>query len=82
MGEAFRLHGLTTIPQSAHWAPVLVDSLHSRPDVKTDKIGIIGWSLGELQKGRLARKGSNPVPHYLEHVQWVWGTPTMEASWR
>ena len=28
---------------------------------------------GEVQKKRLQREGENPVPHYWEHVLWVWG---------
>ncbi len=28
---------------------------------------------GELQKRRLAREGDLPVPHYWDHVMWVWG---------
>jgi pimeloyl-ACP methyl ester carboxylesterase len=27
----------------------------------------------EVQKRRLAREGTLPVPHYWEHVRWVWG---------
>ncbi len=27
----------------------------------------------EVQKFRLRREGSFPVPHYWEHVRWVWG---------
>jgi pimeloyl-ACP methyl ester carboxylesterase len=27
----------------------------------------------EVQKRRLAREGAMPVPHYWEHVRWVWG---------
>jgi len=27
----------------------------------------------DVQKKRLAREGSFPVPHYWEHVRWVWG---------
>lgn len=34
---------------------------------------------GELQKRRLLREGENPVPHYWEHVQWVFGKPDMES---
>jgi fermentation-respiration switch protein FrsA (DUF1100 family) len=34
---------------------------------------------GELQKRRLAREGENPVPHYWDHVMWVWGQPSLEA---
>ena len=26
-----------------------------------------------MQKQRLEREGENPVPHYWEHVLWVWG---------
>ncbi len=33
---------------------------------------------GELQKRRLAREGDRPVPHYWDHVQWVWGADTLE----
>lgn len=28
---------------------------------------------GEVQKARIEREGENPVPHYWEHVLWVWG---------
>ena len=34
---------------------------------------------GELQRRRLAREGDRPVPHYWDHVMWVWGQPTMDA---
>ena len=33
---------------------------------------------GELQKRRLAREGDRPVPHYWDHVMWVWGKKTLE----
>lgn len=33
---------------------------------------------GELQKRRLANEGENPVPHYWDHVMWVWGKPTLD----
>jgi esterase/lipase len=32
---------------------------------------------GEVQKKRVAREGDRPVPHYWEHVQWVWGARDM-----
>ena len=28
---------------------------------------------GEVQRKRLRREGENPVPHYWQHVRWVWG---------
>ena len=36
------------------------------------------FNWGELQKRRLAREGDRPVPHYWEHVQWVWGKDTLD----
>lgn len=37
---------------------------------------------GELQRRRLAREGANPVPHYWDHVMWVWGQPDVETFLR
>ena len=38
---------------------------------------VVAWGAnhnwGEVQKARLEREGENPVPHYWEHVLWVWG---------
>ena len=36
------------------------------------------YNWGELQKRRLAREGDTPVPHYWEHVQWVWGKKSLD----
>ncbi|MDK2770028.1 MAG: alpha/beta hydrolase [Sphingomonas sp.] len=33
---------------------------------------------GARQKERLANEGENPVPHYWDHVLWVWGKNTVE----
>ncbi len=33
---------------------------------------------GEMQKRRLSREGDRPVPHYWEHVRWVWGAENQE----
>jgi dienelactone hydrolase len=33
---------------------------------------------GEHQRARLEREGAMPVPHYWDHVMWVWGTPDMD----
>ena len=32
----------------------------------------------DVQKKRLEREGSFPVPHYWEHVRWVWGAKDMD----
>jgi dienelactone hydrolase len=34
---------------------------------------------GELQRRRLAREGDRPVPHYWDHVTWVWGKDSLES---
>lgn len=33
---------------------------------------------GEVQHGRRLREGENPVPHYWDHVMWVWGCQDIE----
>lgn len=37
---------------------------------------------GELQKRRQQREGKNPVPHYWDHVMWVWGQPDIDTYMR
>lgn len=36
----------------------------------------------DVQKKRLAREGTFPVPHYWEHVRWVWGAKDQEEFMR
>ncbi|MFC5139388.1 alpha/beta hydrolase family protein [Actinomycetospora rhizophila] len=36
------------------------------------------YDWGALQERRLAREGDRPVPHYWDHVQWVFGKETLE----
>jgi len=33
---------------------------------------------GDLQKRRLDNQGENPVPHYWDHVMWVWGQDNLD----
>lgn len=33
---------------------------------------------GEMQKRRMAREGDRPVPHYWDHVMWVFGKKSIE----
>lgn len=33
---------------------------------------------GQRQAERLANEGENPVPHYWDHVMWVWGKSTLD----
>ena len=37
---------------------------------------------GEVQRRRLAREGDMPVPHYWQHVRWVWGAKDMDDFMR
>ena len=34
---------------------------------------------GGHQKARLEREGDMPVPHYWDHVMWVWGQPDLDS---
>lgn len=34
---------------------------------------------GGHQKARLEREGDMPVPHYWDHVMWVWGQPDLNS---
>jgi esterase/lipase len=34
---------------------------------------------GEMQRRRRQREGENPVPHYWDHVMWVFGKPDIES---
>ncbi len=36
----------------------------------------------DVQKQRLAKEGSFPVPHYWSHVQWVWGARDIDEFMR
>jgi fermentation-respiration switch protein FrsA (DUF1100 family) len=35
---------------------------------------------GAVQRRRKEREGERPVPHYWEHVLWVWGKPGSEQD--
>lgn len=36
------------------------------------------YDWGEMQRRRLAKQGDRPVPHYWDHVCWVWGKGGLE----
>lgn len=105
-GEALRMRGLTARITTEDWAAACVDYLETRSDVRSDRIGLVGWSLGgyyapraaaferrlalcvawganhnwgAVQKRRLQREGENPVPHYWDHVMWVWGEQEIDS---
>lgn len=99
-GEALRLQGLTSQIESEEWASACVDYLETVDGIRSDGIGLAGWSLGgyyapraaafekrlalcvawganhnwgKVQRRRVEREGERPVPHYWQHVMWVWG---------
>jgi dienelactone hydrolase len=43
---------------------------------------VVAWGAnhdwGAVQRRRLQREGERPVPHYWEHVLWVWGCDSIE----
>jgi hypothetical protein len=44
---------------------------------------VVAWGAnhnwGAVQRRRLEREGERPVPHYWEHVLWVWGQPDTDT---
>ena len=44
---------------------------------------VVAWGAnhdwGAVQRARVQREGERPVPHYWEHVLWVWGYDDMDA---
>jgi dipeptidyl aminopeptidase/acylaminoacyl peptidase len=44
---------------------------------------VVAWGAnhdwGAVQRRRLEREGERPVPHYWEHVLWVWGYDDLDA---
>jgi esterase/lipase len=44
---------------------------------------VVAWGAnhdwGAVQRRRLQREGERPVPHYWEHVLWVWGQPDLDT---
>jgi dienelactone hydrolase len=53
-GEALRCRGLTARPDTEVWASACVDYLEERHDIASDRIGIVGWSLGGYYAPRAA----------------------------
>lgn len=43
---------------------------------------VVAWGANhnwaEVQRKRIDREGENPVPHYWEHVFWVWGATDLD----
>ena len=53
-GEALRFQDLKSRIESEGWAKAQVDYLEGRSDVDSDKVGLVGWSLGGYYVPRAA----------------------------
>ena len=44
---------------------------------------VVAWGAnhdwGQVQRRRLEREGERPVPHYWDHVMWVWGEDDLDT---
>ncbi len=44
---------------------------------------VVAWGAnhdwGQVQRRRLEREGERPVPHYWDHVMWVWGEEDLDT---
>lgn len=104
-GEALRLRDIKARVETEQFISPIIDWIEKQPELDTNQVGIVGWSLGgyyapraaafddrlklcvawganhnwaEVQQGRRNREGENPVPHYWEHVFWVWGVDNID----
>ncbi len=104
-GEALRLRNIKARVDTEAFVSPIIDWVENQPELASDKVGVVGWSLGgyyaprtaafekrvklavawganhnwaEVQQGRRNREGENPVPHYWEHVFWVWGVDNID----
>ncbi|MEW1737958.1 alpha/beta hydrolase [Nocardia beijingensis] len=48
------------------------------PRIKFSVAWGANYDWGQVQLQRLANQGARPVPHYWEHVRWVWGARDMD----
>ena len=104
-GEALRLRDIKARVETETFISPIIDWIEKQPELDSNQVGIVGWSLGgyyapraaafddrlklcvawganhnwaEVQQGRRNREGENPVPHYWEHVFWVWGVDNID----
>jgi dipeptidyl aminopeptidase/acylaminoacyl peptidase len=67
--------GMTGISLGGHFAPRAV-AFESR--FASGAVWGANHNWAEVQQKRLQREGENPVPHYWNHVMWVFGCKTLE----
>lgn len=72
--DAVRI-GMTGISLGGYFAPRAVAF---EPRFASGAVWGANHDWAEVQQKRLRREGENPVPHYWEHVMWVFGATDMD----
>jgi len=67
--------GMTGISLGGHFAPRAVAF---EPRFASGAVWGANHNWAEVQQKRLNREGENPVPHYWDHVKWVFGASDMD----
>ena len=66
--------GIAGISLGGYYAP---RALVAEPRFALGAVWGANHNWGEVQRRRLENEGERPVPHYWEHVRWVWGAGDM-----
>jgi fermentation-respiration switch protein FrsA (DUF1100 family) len=67
--------GITGISLGGYYAPRICAN---EPRYASGAVWGANHNWAEVQQRRLKREGENPVPHYWNHVQWVFGARDMD----
>ena len=67
--------GITGISLGGYYAPRVCAN---EPRFASGAVWGANHNWAEVQQKRLKREGENPVPHYWNHVQWVFGASDMD----
>jgi pimeloyl-ACP methyl ester carboxylesterase len=67
--------GIMGISLGGYYAP---RALAAEPRYALGVVWGANHDWGEVQRRRLQNEGERPIPHYWEHVRWVWGAQDME----
>ena len=67
--------GIAGISLGGYYAP---RALVTEPRFALGAVWGANHNWGEVQRRRLENEGERPVPHYWEHVRWVWGAGDMD----
>lgn len=68
--------GITGISLGGYYAPRVCAN---EPRYASGAVWGANHNWAEVQQKRLKREGENPVPHYWDHVKWVFGTKDMDT---